>query len=285
MKNYPSIKSMINMPKKGQQITFQTLHNTRSDLLRLKRNLQAKKLTAENTPDEQQLNSLIKAINKQMDTSLGKDDPMLGMYRTIDDEAKSFYEDYNRFIGQLVQKNGGRLNFGYEDIFLTTFKTGKTQQSRIDDVFDVLKERVGKKTAYNVIDGIFTPLSISEGALEGRFDSIKRGNPDEIFFKSDFVPRRQLKNAKNKWDGLKFEDYERELREPKSSDKIPEATIETQQTSQAPQVPPLPDTPQPTVSPVSMVNKPSNRTGLTDAESVYLGPTEQLYRRRERGIT
>ena len=50
-------------------------------------------------------------------------------------------------------------------------------------------------------------------------------------------------------------------------------------------MPPLPDTPQPTVSPVNVTNQASATTGLTDAESVYLGPTEQLYRRRERGVT
>tara|TARA_Y100001938_G_scaffold88095_1_gene120698 strand:- start:191 stop:667 length:477 start_codon:yes stop_codon:yes gene_type:complete len=154
------------------------------------------------------------------------------------------------------------------------------------EIRNLLQERVGADTARAIVSGEFTPLSFVEGALEGRFENIKRGNPDEIFFKSDFVPRRQLQSAKNKWDGLKFEDYERELREPKASDKFSRVTTpETEQTAQAPQVPPLPDTPQPSVSPVSMTNQPSNRTGLTDAESVYLGPTEQLYRRRERGVT
>ena len=202
--------------------------------------------------------------------------------------SEGFYRPDFRTAEQLVRE----YNEQNEEAFREQYEFYKIVRAALRNDFmtkreirDLLKERVGKDTARAIVNGEFTPLSFVEGALEGRFDNIKRGNPDEIFFKSDFVPRRQLKNAKNKWDGLKFEDYERELREPKSSDKIPEATIETQQTSQAPQVPPLPDTPQPTVSPVSMVNQPSNRTGLTDAESVYLGPTEQLYRRRERGIT
>lgn len=215
MKNYPSIKSMINMPKKGQEITFQTLHNTRSDLLRLKRNLEAKKLTAENTPDEQQLNKLVRAINKQMDDSLGTDDPMLKMYRTIDDEAKSFYEDYNRFIGQLVQKNGGRLNIGDEDIFLTTFKTGKTQQSRIDDVFDVLKTDSEKMDLYknNILEYYMSKVDpqnlgkINLGAHRKFIEDHKYGL-EKFFGKDSYKEITNVGNLQKKVDDINKQNNE-----------------------------------------------------------------------------
>lgn len=153
------------------------------------------------------------------------------------------------------------------------------------DMIKLLSDRVGKKTASNIITGRFTPLSYSQDALKGRFDNIKRGNPDEILKMSDFLPFGQLERAKAKWSTIRFEDFEREMKEPKQTSAAP--VVAPQQTTEAPepQVPPLPETPQPEVAPGNMANAPSVRTGLTDAESIYLDPTEQLFRRRERGIT
>lgn len=169
LKDYPSMSGILKLPKKGEKISFQTLHNTRSDLLRLKRDLEAKKISAENTPSEQQINQLVKAINRQMDVSLGKDDVGLAKYRAIDEEAKNFYDYYNRFVGKLVQKNGGRLNIGDEDIFKTTFKTGKTQQSRIDDVYDVLKTNPEAMDLYkNNINEFY--MQIVDPKKEGKID-------------------------------------------------------------------------------------------------------------------
>ena len=169
LKDYPSMSGILKLPKKDEKINFQTLHNTRSDLLRLKRDLEAKKISAENTPSEQQINQLVKAINKQMDTSLGKNDVGLAKYRAIDEEAKNFYDYYNRFVGKLVQKNGGRLNIGDEDIFKTTFKTGKTQQSRIDDVYDVLKTNPEAMDLYkNNINEFY--MQIVDPKKEGKID-------------------------------------------------------------------------------------------------------------------
>ena len=102
---------------------------------------------------------------------------------------------------------------------------------------------------------------------------------------TEFLPFAQLERAKARWSIMKFEDFEREMKEPDQTSAAP--VVVPQETAEAPepQVPPLPDTPQPTVSPVNVTNQASATTGLTDAESVYLGPTEQLYRRRERGVT
>ena len=64
-----------------------------------------------------------------------------------------------------------------------------------DDVEDLLRERVGKKTANNIIEGIFTPLSTSEGALEGRFKNMERGNPDDFLDEDEFLPLDDLDDA------------------------------------------------------------------------------------------
>ena len=128
-------------------------------------------------------------------------------------------------------------------------------------------------------------MSYSKDALKGRFDNVKRGNPDETFRMTDFLPFAQLERAKAKWSIMKFEDFEREMKEPEQVSAAP--VVEPQQTAEAPepQVPPLPDTPAPTVAPVNVVSAPSVRTGLTESESIYLDPTEKTIRRRERGMT
>ena len=152
-----------------------------------------------------------------------------------------------------------------------------------DDVFDVLKERVGKKTAYNVIDGIFTPLSISEGALEGRYENIKRGNPKQRFRESEYLPIDDLENAKDDWMDLNFEDYERELKEPKQRKQMSEAPA-TQPVDQEPQTPQLPDTAAAQPGPPPVASVPNPATGLTPVESSLLSREEQRIRQRQRGL-
>jgi len=214
LKNYPNMSSFLKLPKKGGEITFKTLHNTRSDLLRLKRNLEAKKISSENTPDEQQINQLVAAINKQMDTSL-KDDPLLSMYRTIDEEAKNFYDDYNRFIGQLVQKNGGRLNIGDEDIFLTTFKKGKTQQSRIDDVYDVLNKNTEQMSLYknNILEYYMSkvdPQNLGKVNLAKHRTFIQdhKYGLEKFFGKEGYKDITKVGNLQNKIDTLNLQNKE-----------------------------------------------------------------------------
>jgi hypothetical protein len=63
------------------------------------------------------------------------------------------------------------------------------------DMRELLEVRVGKKTAENILRGKFTPLSYSEDALEGRFENIKRGNPDEKFKRSEYLPFNKLERA------------------------------------------------------------------------------------------
>jgi hypothetical protein len=202
--------------------------------------------------------------------------------------AEDFFRPDFRTAAQLVREYNDQNEEAFREQyeFFKLVRAAKRSGFMSDaDMRKVLEDRVGKSTAENILRGFYTPLSYSEDALEGRFENIKRGNPDEIFSRSEFLPFTQLESAKRRWKRMKFEDFEREMKEPDQTSAAP--VVAPQQTAEAPepQVPPLPDTPQPTVSPVNVTNQASATTGLTDAESVYLGPTEQLYRRRERGIT
>jgi hypothetical protein len=202
--------------------------------------------------------------------------------------AEDFFRPDFRTAAQLVREYNDQNEEAFREQyeFFKLVRAAKRSGFMSDaDMRKVLEDRVGKSTAENILRGFYTPLSYSEDALEGRFENIKRGNPDEIFSRSEFLPFTQLESAKRRWKRMKFEDFEREMKEPDQTSAAP--VVAPQQTAEAPepQVPPLPDTPQPTVSPVNVTNQASATTGLTDAESVYLGPTEQLYRRRERGVT
>jgi len=202
--------------------------------------------------------------------------------------AEDFFRPDFRTAAQLVREYNDQNEEAFREQyeFFKLVRAAKRSGFMSDsDMLKVLIDRVGNKTAVNIISGRFTPLSYSEDALMGRFENIKRGNPDEIFQSSQFLPFGQLQRAKTRWSAIKFEDFEREMKEPDQTSAAP--VVAPQETAEAPepQVPPLPDTPQPTVSPVNVTNQASATTGLTDAESVYLGPTEQLYRRRERGVT
>ena len=202
--------------------------------------------------------------------------------------AEDFFRPDFRTAAQLVREYNDQNEEAFREQyeFFKIVRAAKRSNFMTNlDMIKVLSDRVGKKTASNIISGRFTPLSYSKDALKGRFDNVKRGNPDEILKMSDFLPFGQLERSKARWSTMKFEDFEREMKEPEQTSAAP--VVAPQKTAEAPEpeVAPLPDTPQPTVAPVDMVNRPSTTTGLTDAESVYLGPTEQLYRRRERGIT
>ena len=202
--------------------------------------------------------------------------------------AEDFFRPDFRTAAQLVREYNDQNEEAFREQyeFFKLVRAAKRSNFMSDlDMIKVLSDRVGKKTASNIISGRFTPLSYSKDALKGRYDNIKRGNPDETFRMTEFLPFAQLERAKARWSIMKFEDFEREMKEPDQTSAAP--VVVPQETAEAPepQVPPLPDTPQPTVSPVNVTNQASATTGLTDAESVYLGPTEQLYRRRERGVT
>jgi hypothetical protein len=200
--------------------------------------------------------------------------------------SEGFFKPDFRSSAQLVRE----YNEQNEEAFRQQYEFYKIVRAALrnkfmseDDVFDVLKERVGKKTAYNIIDGIFTPLSVSEGALKGRYENIQRGNPKQRFSESEYLPIDDLEDAKDDWMDLNFEDYERELKKPKQADRVSQAPT-TEPIEQEPQTPPLPDTGAAQPGPAPIASVPNPATGLTRAESSLLSREEQLIRQRQRGI-
>jgi hypothetical protein len=148
--------------------------------------------------------------------------------------------------------------------------------------------KIAKSTIEAILRGKYKPLSYGEGGLEARYKKIKEANPDKKFRRTDFLPLNALDRAKRKWEKMKFEDFEINKKEPIQSNK-PLFAAPPQEVSQVDvPVPPLPDTGTPEIAPNQMANVSgtavSPQTGLTNSESVYLSPTEQLYRRKERGL-
>ena len=83
-----------------------------------------------------------------------------------------------------------------------------------------------------------------------------------------------------------FEDFEIQRKEPEQVSRAPVTPTQTQTAQPDLPVPPLPDTGTPVVNPTQVASGTAinNQTGLTNSESIYLSPTEQLYRRKERGL-
>ena len=200
--------------------------------------------------------------------------------------SEGFYRPDFRTGAQLVRE----YNEQNEEAFREQYEFYKVVRAAIrndfmdeDDVEELLEERVGKKTAQNIIEGIFTPLSTSEGALEGRFKNMERGNPDEFLDEDEFLPLDQLEDAKDNWEDLSFEDFEREQKEPKQRQQMSEAPA-AQPVEQEPQTPPLPDTGAAQPGPPPVASVPNPATGLTPVESSLLSREEQLIRQRQRGL-
>ena len=199
--------------------------------------------------------------------------------------SEGFYRPDFRTGAQLVRE----YNEQNEEAFREQYEFYKVVRAALrndfmdeDDVEDLLRERVGKKTANNIIEGIFTPLSTSEGALEGRFKNMERGNPDDFLDEDEFLPLDDLDDAKDNWEDLSFEDFEREQKEPKQRQQMSEAPAEP--VEQEPQTPPLPDTAAAQPGPPPVASMPNPATGLTPVESSLLSREEQRIRQRQRGL-
>ena len=154
------------------------------------------------------------------------------------------------------------------------------------EIIKLLVDRVGKKTALNIISGRFTPLSYSRDALMGRYQNVKRSNPKDIFSISDYLPLGKLEAVKSKWSIIRFEDYEKEMNKqrdetpgPQSSVIAPSAMTNIAAAS-APEPQPLPDTPDPNVQAATPNVNP--QTGLTTTETALLSPGEQAIRQKQR---
>ena len=148
-------------------------------------------------------------------------------------------------------------------------------------VAKALQDRdLSNKTIDAILSGRYVPLSYGEDALIGRFEKIKKGNPDKVFFSSDFLPIDALERVKEKWSRFKFEDFERITKEPEQTSSLPrvEEPVEQKITTQ-----PLPRTPDP-APPLTQTGSVMPTTGLTQSESALLSPSEQVIRQRQRGI-
>ena len=201
--------------------------------------------------------------------------------------AEGFYRPDFRTGAQLVRE----YNEQNEEAFREQYEFYKVVRAALrnqfmdeDDVEELLEERVGKKTAKNIVEGIFTPLSVSEGALEGRFKNMERGSPNEFFDEDEFLPLDDLEDAKDNWEDLDFESYERELREPEQRQQTSQVTQPAPAAEQEPQTPELAETPAAIPGPPPVASVPNPATGLTPVESSLLSREEQLIRQRQRGL-
>ena len=153
------------------------------------------------------------------------------------------------------------------------------------DMIRLLKDRVGTKTATNILSGRFTPLSYSKDALRSRYENVKRGNPNETLLIGEFLPFAKLEAVKNRWKVLRFEDFEREQKEPIQPQAKALFPLKPDQESVAQDITPqpLPDTPDPNISAAPPVDV-NPLTGLTTTETALLSPGEQAIRQRQKGM-
>jgi len=199
----------------------------------------------------------------------------------------------NRGPGQLLRE----YNEMNEEAFRQQYKFYRAVKSAIDSglmterqVKEALKDRkIPSSTIRKILRGEFKALSWGEGGLKSRYEKIKNANPDMRFNKRDFIPSSALRRAQRKWDRIKFEDFEITDKEggpllPMSKEK---PFVPYSKNTQDLPVPPIPDTGTPVVQQNQIAQGTGNavnpETGLTDAQSVYLSPTEKLYYQRNKG--
>ena len=198
----------------------------------------------------------------------------------------------NRGPAQLVRE----YNDMNQEAFREQYKFYRAVKSALDSglmtedqIKKALRNRtIPKKTIRKILRGQFTAVPLSLGGYESRYEKIRDANPDKRFDKYDFVPKGELKDAQRNWNSMYFEDFEIQRKEPEQVSQAPIVPTQTQTAQPNLPVPPLPDTGTPEIAPNQMANVSgtavSPQTGLTNSESVYLSPTEQLYRRKERGL-
>ena len=168
----------------------------------------------------------------------------------------------NRGPAQLVRE----YNDMNEEAFREQYRFYRAVKSALSSklmtrrqVEEALENRkISKNVIDNILRGRFTPLSWGLGGLTARYEKIKKANP-----------------------GLRF--IETERKEPEQVSQVPTAAATPTASADIP-VTPLPDTGTPVVSPTQTASGTAvnPQTGLTDAQNVYLSPTEKLYYQRNR---
>ena len=188
-----------------------------------------------------------------------------------------------------INEEAFRAQFEIYKLFKRSIETGLLTYSQIEDTLG--KEGRGVINLERLLDGEFSPVGYSYNALEARAERLQK-----IYRKqgirtryNDFFPEGALDDVIDKWEGTMFKNFIDQDREPGPVSMKPPVNntpIETQTVE--PQVPPLPDSGTPVVNSQQTAsvagNTVSPRTGLTDSESVLLSPTDQLYRRKQRGL-
>ena len=96
------------------------------------------------------------------------------------------------------------------------------------------------------------------------------------------MPIGGLEQIKNKWRQLKFEDFERERKEPiDQTSALPKLGVEPEEEKIV--TPQLPQSPDP-APPLAQAADVIPATGLTTTETALLSPSDQVIRQRQRGI-
>jgi hypothetical protein len=185
-----------------------------------------------------------------------------------------------------IQDQAFRAQFQVYEMFKESLESGLLKKS---DVRSILKDRgFSNKQIRNLTDGVFTPVTFSESAMEKRAKNIKAAYPGVFIRTIDLYPKQKLKDVIRRYKNKRFIRFI----DPETLPERPTYKERPNLSQAAPQpnipVPPLPDTGTPEIAPNQMANVSgtavSPQTGLTNSESVYLSPTEQLYRRKERGL-
>jgi len=182
-----------------------------------------------------------------------------------------------------IQRNAFRAQYDVWKMLKESIDSGLITQ---DQAEQALKDRGLNKFKKKLLwYGEFTPVNISEDAMEKRAENIQKAYPDEWINPDDLYPKWQLQDVIDKWKYQRFEDYE--LNEEDKMQKVSQAPVNVPQAevAQGPvETPPLPDTGgTPVVPPNTNVAGQINpATGLTQTETALLSPTEKLIRQRQR---
>jgi len=136
---YPDLKKVIKT-EIGSTININKLKNTLSDLRRFDRQITKGQVPIEGQPVEGATSKLIGAIKDQL-KDLGEDDIWYREFIKLDKAYKNNKTKYKGVIANLLSTKNGDLVIADEDVFRQTFKKGASQERRIDQIYELLKQR------------------------------------------------------------------------------------------------------------------------------------------------
>ena len=137
---YPEIESFFLKPK-GKTIKINTLKNTLSDLRRFDRKIKSGTLPIEGEPVEGAVSKLIGSIKEQFKKDLGESDEWYKEFLKLDSEYARDKQLYKGIVADLMQNKGGVMKIADENVFEQTFKKGKGQEARIDNVYELMLKK------------------------------------------------------------------------------------------------------------------------------------------------